>query len=56
MDASGKIFDKICLKAIKDTFFFQYVLYDQGTGGLSFLVGDIQHFGLQGYPPNSLHY
>ena len=43
MDASDNIFDKICLKAIRDTFFFQYVVYDQGTGGLNFLVGVISN-------------
>ena len=38
----SRIFDKICLKAIK-TFFFQYVICDQGTGGLNFFGGgDIQ--------------
>ena len=28
--ATGKIFGKICLKAVIDTIFPQYVIYDQG--------------------------
>ena len=59
MHTSGKIFDKNCLKAIRHLF-FQYVVCDQGTGGLNFLVGVISKrrgklklFGLQGDPPNS---
>ena len=32
MHASGKIFDKICLKSVRDTFFFQYLVCDQGQG------------------------
>ena len=44
MHASGEIFDKICLKAIRDTF-FQYVVCDQGTGELIFSVVVIQQKG-----------
>ena len=61
MHVPGKMFDRICLKAVRDTFFFQYMEYDQGTGGLSFLVGVISNirgklklFGLLGNPLNSL--
>ena len=61
MHASGKIFDKICLKAIRDTFFFQYVVCDLGTGGVNFLLGVISNrrvkfklFGFQGDPPQIL--
>ena len=62
MGASRKIFDKIYLEAIRDTFFFQYVVCDQGTGSFNFLVGVISNnrrkfklFGLQEHhPPNSL--
>ena len=39
MFVSGKIFDRICLKAVRDTFFPpQYIEFDQETGGLNFLV------------------
>ena len=31
--AAVKIFGKICLKVIRDTFFFQYVVCDQGREG-----------------------
>ena len=55
MHASGKIFGKICLKAIRDTF-SQYVICDQGDS--IFLVGVISNrrgkfklFGFQGDPP-----
>ena len=55
MHASSKIFDKICLKTLRDTFCFQYEVFDQGTGGLNFLVrvisnrmGKFKLFGLQG--------
>ena len=59
MHSSGKIFDKICLKAIRNTnMFFQYVICDQGTGGLNFSVGVVSNirgkfklFVLQGDPP-----
>ena len=61
MHASGKTFDRICLKAIRDTFFYQYIECDQGTGGLKFLVGVISNwkekfkvFDLLGDPLNSL--
>ena len=61
MHVSGKMLDRICLKAVRDTFFFQYMEFDQGTGGLSFLVGVISNirgklklFGLLGNPLNSL--
>ena len=57
MHASGKTFDKICLKAIRDNLFFQYAVSDQWTGGFNFLVGVISKrrekfelFGLQGNP------
>ena len=33
MCTAGKIFDKICLKAIRDTF-FQYVICNQGRDGV----------------------
>ena len=60
--AAGKIFAKICLQAIRDTFFsnMRFVIRG-GTGGLNFLVGVISNspkfkrLGLQGDPsPNSL--
>ena len=58
MHASGKIFNKICLKAIRNTFFFHYVVCDQGTGGTKFFSGGdiqqkrkVQTFWLAGRPP-----
>ena len=59
MHSSGKIFDKICLKAIRNTnMFFQYVVCDQGTRRFNFSVGVVSNrkgkfklFALQGDPP-----
>ena len=58
MHASGKMFDRICLKDVGDTFFFQYMECDQGTGGLIFFgwgdiqqKGKVQNFWLAGRPP-----
>ena len=48
MHTTGKIFGKICLKAVRDTYFFlQYVVCDQGgdTGTQIFGEGDIQQKG-----------
>ena len=44
---SGKSFDRICLKAVRDTFYIQHMEFDQETGGLNFLVksSDIQQKG-----------
>ena len=58
MHASARIFDKFCLKATRDTFF---VVCDQGTVGVNFLVGVISNimrkfefFGLKGDYPQIL--
>ena len=58
--ASCRLFDKIYLKAIKTFFFFHYLIFDQGAGGLNFLVGVIFNrrekfklFGFQGESPPS---
>ena len=40
MHATGKIFGKICLETLSDT--FQYVVCDQG------MEGGIQFFGMEG--------
>ena len=45
MHAAGKIFVKTYLKAIRDTFFSQYVLF------LSNRRGKLKLLGLQGDPP-----
>ena len=45
MHASSKIFDKIRLKTIRDTFCFQCEVFDQGTGGFNFLMEVIQQNG-----------
>ena len=59
MHASGKIFGKICLKAIRDTFFSKmWSVIREGTEGLNFLVGVTSNrrgkfklLGLQGESP-----
>ena len=48
MHTTGKIFGKICLKAVRDTYFFlQDVVSDQGgdTGTQIFGEGEIQQKG-----------
>ena len=47
MHAAGKIFVKTYLKAIRDTFFSQYVIF------LSNRRGKLKLLGLQGDPPPS---
>ena len=37
MHASGNIFGKICLKAVRDNFLPQYVVWDQETDGETLL-------------------
>ena len=64
MHASGKIFDRICLKADGDSFFFQYRYgvrsEDRGTqffgAGNIQQKGKVQNFWLAGRPLNSLLY
>ena len=59
MHASGKIFDRICLKADGDSFFFQYRYgvrsEDRGTqffgAGNIQQKGKVQNFWLAGRPP-----
>ena len=45
MHASGKIFDKVCLKAIRDTIFSKMWSVIRGQGDSVFCWGDIQQMG-----------
>ena len=59
MYTTGKIFGRICLKAIRD-YFFQYVVCDQGLNFLVMVIsnrrGKFKLLGLQGdLPTNFLH-
>ena len=58
MHVPGKMFDRICLKAVRDTFFFPiYGVWSGDRGTQFFGGGDIQHkgktqtFWLVGEPP-----
>ena len=54
---TGKIFGKICLKAIRDTFFSIYGLWagkGRGTGGDTQQKGKVQTFSLAGGPPTPI--
>ena len=55
MHAARKVFDKVCLQVIRDTFFAnRWSVIAGGVSGLSFLVqqnGKVPSFGLEWRPP-----